>query len=107
MRTTPPRSSLLQALMAAVAVAQGRSVFRPFSAPHATPARTPHRRAAGAFGRGLARAQAACNRRLIETYRLGPKLQLRDTHGCFTLTGRGPQGDRYMWLAGISAQRGY
>lgn len=37
------------------------------------------------------------------------KHPLRDAHGAYTLTGARPLGDelRAMWLAGISAQRGY
>ena len=35
------------------------------------------------------------------------KHQLRDGHGAYTLTGNNPFAPRRMWLAGISAQRGY
>ena len=35
------------------------------------------------------------------------KFGLRDKHGALTLTGKPIVGPRRMWLAGISAQRGY
>ena len=51
------------------------------------------------FAEGI--ANAAANKR-------GVSGELRDENGAFTLVGRKPlTGVRRMWLAGISAQRGY
>lgn len=79
--------------------------------------KTTKQKSAGAYSRGL---QNAWNRkRQLRMAKLHP---LRDEHGAITLTGGcqdyieiGPYGDfcdaspgpRRIWLAGISAQRGY
>ena len=58
----------------------------------------------GTFGRGLMRAAA---RKRAEAM---PKVgTLRDENGAFTVVGRDCETStgRRMWLAGISAQRGY
>ena len=40
--------------------------------------------------------------------RLQPtSMHQRDEHGAYTLVGKDWQGEKRMWLAGISAQRGY
>lgn len=33
--------------------------------------------------------------------------ELRDVNGAYTLVGSNPYSKRRMWLAGVSAQRGY
>jgi hypothetical protein len=82
-----------------------------------TPSKRRKGKAAGSYSRGL---QNAWNRkRQLRMAKLHP---LRDEYGAFTLTGGrqdyieiGPDGDfrdaypgpRRIWLAGISAQRGY
>ena len=68
------------------------------------PASMPHRRAkrhhtAGAFGRGLTKAANKARREAMK----GKKTDRRDEDGAFTLVGR----PRRIWLAGISAARGY
>jgi hypothetical protein len=75
--------------------------------------KTAKQRAAGSYGAGLIAAGAAKRREA-----LAKKSGLRDENGAYTCVGRQPLIDhgpgflkyrepRRMWLAGISAQRGF
>lgn len=55
---------------------------------------------AGAYGRGL---RAHFNRQREQDQRTR-FLRPRDADGAYTLTGRGPNGERRIWVAGVSAQ---
>lgn len=58
--------------------------------------------AAGMYGRGL---RAAWDRQREQAQRLKHPNRPNDEAGAYTLTGRGPNGERRKWVAGISARR--
>lgn len=55
-----------------------------------------------AYGRGLTNHFNLLRRRAMP--RVGV---LRDENGAYTMTGRAADGTRRIWLAGVSAQRGF